>query len=92
MKTKLEEARERINAIDEQVIKLFIQRMAAVKDVVLYKKQHQLPIFDAAREEEIIQKNITLLNCKELEKYYDELFKSYLKVSKDYQKNILDEE
>ena len=83
----ISEAREKINAIDEQMVKLFEERMAAVLDVLKYKKEHNLAVFDSKREEEIIKKNIALLKNKELEKYYLDFFNSLLSVSKKYQED-----
>ncbi len=85
---KLETAREIINSCDKEMIELFKKRMAASKMVAEYKKENNLPILDSKREEIIINKNIDLLNNKELENYYLEFFKSLLKVSKDYQSKL----
>ena len=57
----IDEARKKINAIDEEMVKLFEERMTAVLDVLKYKKEHNLAVFDSKREEEIIAKNISLL-------------------------------
>jgi chorismate mutase len=39
-----------IDAIDAQLVALLAQRFALTDEVGLYKKQHQLPATDAARE------------------------------------------
>jgi len=85
---KLEEARSIINDVDKKIIDLFKERMNASKMVAEYKKENNLPILDSSRETIIINKNIELLNDKNLEEYYLEVFKTILKVSKDYQKKI----
>ena len=54
---KLIYARETISAIDQEIAALFEKRMNAVKLVSEYKIEHGLPIYDAAREEALIQKN-----------------------------------
>ena len=51
---KLDEARQKINKIDAEMAKLFENRMIAVEDVIKYKVEHGLPIFDSAREDEVI--------------------------------------
>ena len=38
----LDDARKRINAIDEEMAKLFEQRMQAVEDVIRYKQAHHV--------------------------------------------------
>ncbi len=42
--------RERIDAIDDQIIALFRERMAATNEVAAYKGAHGLPVLDRARE------------------------------------------
>jgi chorismate mutase/prephenate dehydratase len=83
----ISEAREKINAIDEQMVKLFEERMAAVLDVLKYKKEHNLAVFDSKREEEIIKKNVEFLKNKELKEYYLEFFSAVLSSSKKYQED-----
>ena len=53
----LEKARRSINKIDRNFAKLFEKRMKAVKEVLEYKKENALPVFDGAREEEILKRN-----------------------------------
>lgn len=88
MKTKLDNARERINEIDLEMIKLFKERMNAVNDVVSYKLENNLPVLDSSREQDLIEKNLKALDCKELKEYYLTFFDGVLKSSKDYQKKI----
>ncbi len=85
---KLDMAREIINSCDKEMIELFKKRMYAASLVAEYKKENNLPILDSKREETIINKNVELLDNKELETYYLEFFKTLLKVSKDYQKKL----
>ena len=49
----LNEARIKLNDIDDKMKSLFIERMNIVKDIAIYKKENDLPIFDAKREEEM---------------------------------------
>ena len=56
----IDEARVKINEIDKKMVELFEERMKAVLDVLEYKKQHNLPVFDEKREIELIEKNINL--------------------------------
>lgn len=89
MKTKLEEAREMINEVDEQMISLFIKRMAAVSMVAEYKMENNLPVLDSIREDVIKGKNFEILSNKMLEKYYNTFFDGVLKASKDYQSDLV---
>lgn len=54
---KLEEARKVINEVDKEVAALFQKRMQAVEDVILYKLENNMPIFDGGREKQVIEKN-----------------------------------
>lgn len=86
---KLENARLIINEIDKKMIELFKERMAAVKDVAIYKKENNLDVFDSKREKELIDKNLGLLNDIELNDYYLTFLNGILKSSKDYQKDLI---
>lgn len=81
----IDEARVKINEIDKEMVKLFEERMKAVLDVLEYKKQHNLPVFDEKREIELIEKNINLLQDESLKEYYLIFFKGMLEASKKYQ-------
>lgn len=52
----LEEVRRRIDAIDSQLVPLFCQRMDCSREVAKIKEQEQLPIFNAQREDEILDR------------------------------------
>lgn len=83
----IDEARRKINVIDEEMVKLFEERMAAVLNVLKYKKEHNLAVFDSKREEEIIAKNLSLLKDSSLKEYYLEFFNAVLSSSKKYQED-----
>lgn len=86
---KLEKARKVINEVDEQMAKLFIERMKAVKDVISYKMENNLPVLDSKREKEVIQKNLKYLDNHELDEYYINFITDVMDISKSYQKSIL---
>lgn len=81
----LDEARIKINEIDKEMAKLFEERMKAVLEVLKYKKEHNLPVFDEKREIELIARNINLLEDESLKEYYLIFFKAMLDASKKYQ-------
>lgn len=91
MKNKLEESREIINEIDNEMISLFVKRMAAVSMVTEYKYENGLPVLDNSREDNIKVNNIEKLCNKNLEKYYLTFFEGVLKASRDYQEYLLKE-
>lgn len=84
----LKECREIINMIDPKMQELFIERMHTVKDVALYKKANDMEIFDAKRESDMLQRLSANVD-EELRDYYIEFLKAMLKISKEYQKDIL---
>lgn len=52
----LSKARDEIDNIDTQIIKLFEQRMDIVKDVANYKIENNLPVLDSSRENIMLEK------------------------------------
>lgn len=87
---KLELARVEINRVDKEIAKLFQERMRAVEDVIAYKLENKLNIFDEARENEVIQRNSELLEEEKYKKYYIKFLKSMMDISKEYQREILE--
>ena len=67
---ELEQARREISEADEEIAQLFEKRMNAVRKVAAYKKERGLPVFDPAREEELIRKNSARVSDPELRGYY----------------------
>ena len=84
---KLEESRFKINQIDKEIIDLFKERMAVVNEILEYKKENGLEIFDPEREKALLIKNLEYLNDCSLEKYYEIFFKGLVESSKEYQKD-----
>ena len=87
----LKTCREEIDEIDQQIIALFEQRMHVVKDVIEYKKQHLLPIFQSEREKVVIEKNIQRLTDESLKKYAYDFILNVMNVSKAYQRSLLND-
>ena len=50
----LEEIRTEIDALDKELLALFERRMDLCRDVALYKKEHNLPVFQPEREEKLL--------------------------------------
>ena len=86
---ELEEARKNIDKIDNEMGMLFIKRLEEVNKVIKYKKEHNLPILDASREKEVIEKNASKVEEKYYS-YYVEFLKSIMNISKEYQKDVKD--
>ena len=86
---KLERARLEINRIDKEMARLFQERMKAVEGVIEYKLENNMEVLDSNREKEVIEKNLLLIEEKKYEKYYLDFIKNMMRISKEYQKDIL---
>ncbi len=91
MELDLNEIRKEINATDKEIVEQFIRRMNLAADVAEYKKQHNLPVLDAARERELLAK-IADMAGEEFEKYALILYHAMMDVSKSYQHTKLSPE
>lgn len=87
---ELKEIRDKIDCIDREIANLFEKRMEWVAKVIEYKIENNMEILDSGREKEVIVKNLSNLKNRELKEYYEEMLKLMMKVSKDYQKQIMD--
>lgn len=85
----LNECRKEIDAIDQQMIKLFEKRMMVAKDVVNYKLSQDMEIFQPKREEEVIQKNVDRIENEELEAYAKIYVQNVMNISKSYQATFI---
>ena len=86
---KLTEARKIINSVDAEMAKLFCRRMAAVKDVLEYKREHGLPVLDTARENAVMEANSALIDDEALKEYYISFIRATMAVSREYQRSLL---
>lgn len=87
----LEEIRQQIDTIDEELTILFEKRMNAVAEVARYKQENNLPVLNASREEQVIHKNVSRLKSPALAPYYADFLRYAMNISKQYQTEILSE-
>lgn len=80
----LDEARKHIDDIDTQMARLFEERMKTVAEVAEYKKANDMPIFNGAREQEVLNK-IAGMTSEEYKSYIRVLYNTVFDVSKSYQ-------
>ena len=85
----LQEIRGQLDEIDTRLVELFEKRMTAVQQVLAYKKEHNLPILDAAREQIVIEKGVARIQDPVLKPYYEELLIKQMELSRRYQKTLL---
>jgi monofunctional chorismate mutase len=87
---KLQEARKIISEVDAQMAELFVRRMRAAEQVAEYKRERGLPIFDGAREKEVLEKGSARVEDPVLREHYVRFLQSSMDVSKDYQRQLLE--
>lgn len=85
----LEDYRKEIDSIDRELISLFEKRMNVAIKVGEYKKERNLPVFNAKREEEVIEKNINLLHNKKYNDITRDFFEKIMELSRSLQADLM---
>lgn len=88
----LEKQRKKIDAIDRQLVALFEERTSVVEEVAQIKLQHQMPILDSGREEQVIAKVQSYLTQPELEQEVKEWFVELMRISREHQQKWMNEQ
>ncbi|MFU8792653.1 MAG: chorismate mutase [Acholeplasmataceae bacterium] len=81
----LTELRAMIEAIDDQMLDLFKQRMNISKDIGQLKKEQHLPVFDPKREKALFDLQKQKLNNETLWPFYLSFYKHLISLSKEIQ-------
>ena len=84
----LNAVRERINAIDDQIVDLFVERMKASADVASAKAEKNLPVLDLRREQAVLEK-VMERGGEEFEIYINKLYQTIFDIGKGYQAGLL---
>ena len=87
---ELKKCRDKIDALDRELLRLFEERMHIVKDVVGIKKANGIGICDSSRETELISA-IKAMSEDGLSEYDKALFMKIMELSKLYQSRCLEE-
>ncbi len=82
----LSEIRNKIDGVDEQMLKLFLARMDLSEQVAAYKTERALPVLNREREREILAK--VQENSGEMEQYAYYLFSMLVELSKARQNEL----
>ena len=80
----LNELRLEIDKIDDQLVKLFVQRMDISAQIADYKKEHDLPIFVPAREAEKLR-DVAQKAGRDMDAYARVLYDLLFELSRGYQ-------
>jgi len=84
----LQRYREQIDKIDSELLKLFSERMNIARQIALFKKEHNLPALDAARESEKLA-SIDEKASDEMRPFAHKLYELLFELSRAYQEGIL---
>lgn len=80
--------RENINRIDDELVRLFEERMRTARSIAQYKQEHSLPVSDRTREREVIHR-LTGEVSPEFASYTKSLYTTLFELSKTYQSSVL---
>ncbi len=80
--------RKHIDEIDDQLVRLFAERMATAKSIGEFKRAHGLPVGDARRELEVLGE-VEAKTPEELRRYSRQLYMLMFELSRSYQRSLL---
>ena len=84
----LEDLRKRIDAVDDQLVQLFQERMHIAAEVAEYKASQGLPVLQPAREREKLQ-DVAEKSQEDLQSYTRVLYSLLFELSRAYQGRII---
>ncbi len=84
----IDELRKEIDSIDAELTSLLERRMGVSTAIGEYKKQNGLKVYDAAREREVIAKNLSRLEDKKLAPYVENIYNCIMGESKKKQSDL----
>ena len=84
----LNEVRAKINAVDQQLMTLFKERMLLSEEVARIKKENNIPLVDSGREAQVIQRAIQITG-EEFKEETTILVQTLMDLSKAWQKKVL---
>ena len=85
---ELKDYREKIDAIDAQLLPLFLQRMEVAAEIAAWKKANGIPVLDAGRERAKLRE-LEEKTPEELRDYTDSLYQTIFELSRSSQTRLL---
>lgn len=85
---ELSDYREKIDAIDAQLVELFKQRMDTSAEIAEYKKAHGLKVLDSSRERKKLNE-IASMVPEEFSEYVSSLYSLMFELSRSYQNRVI---
>jgi len=87
----MNELRKEIDLIDEEMLELFLKRMALVKKIAEEKKTMNLPIWNQERESEILSRLTAKIKDNKLAGLYPKFIVNVMEISRVYQELLMKE-
>ena len=87
----IDNLREKIDSIDDELVRLFVERMEIARQVAEYKKENNLPIYVPAREREKL-KDVATKAGEEMDDYIRSLYSMIFEISRSYQSKCNNQE
>ena len=84
---ELSDIRAKIDTVDDQLLQLFLERMALAEEVAAYKNEHKLPIVNKQREREVLAKVTERSGDKERYAYH--LFSTLFELARSRQAELI---
>ena len=85
---ELDGLRDKINDLDEQIVKLFVERMQVSAKIAEIKAETNLPVLDQRREN-VVLKRVMEMAGVEFVDFAKTLYQTIFYVSRTYQSGIL---
>jgi len=89
--TMLDEYRKELDQIDENMTQLLEARMRVAEKIAAYKHEHHVPVLDARREREILDR-ITREASPDMAYYTRTMYSNIMEMSKDHQRKAVQED
>ncbi len=85
---KIEDLRNKIDSIDDQLVNLLKERLSVAADIAQYKKENNLPVLDRSRERELLNK-VSQKAGEEFDSETRIFFNDLMGISRAYQSKLL---
>ena len=83
--------RAELDQIDAEIVALLERRLSVSREVAEYKRERQLPILDASREEQVLEDRAARLDEENLREYVREVFRDIMAMSRAEQTSRMEE-
>ena len=85
----LDELRNKIDTLDDELVRILEERLGLLNQVAEYKREHHLGVKDSIREEMIIERLNQNLRGKDYQNEIIALMNKIFETSRDIQRNYL---